>query len=119
MELHARQKRRIVGFGPGGEAANGCTYTRSRTAADAGGGRDDVPRRPEDRDSLGQGRQAHVHSPAGWSPSVPGDGSPRPAGRHSAAAFRVKATAIAWQCLAPGGQTTAGRTARGGSLPAA
>src|SRR6201992_3322358 len=94
MELHARQERRIVSFGPGGEAANGCTYTRGRTAAHAGGGRDDVPRRPEDRDPLGQGRQAHVDPDARWAPPVPGDGSSRTARRHSAAAFGVTAAAF-------------------------
>src|ERR1700753_2600619 len=118
MELHARQKRRIVSFGPGGEAANGCTYTRSRTAANAGGGRDDVPSRPEDRDPLGQGRQADVDPDPRRAPPVPGDGSPRAARRHSAAAFRVTAAAFAWLCFAPGGQLTAGRTARGGAVSA-
>src|ERR1700744_5209416 len=116
MELHATQDRRIVSFGPGGEAANGCTYTRSRTAANAGGGRDDVPSRPEDRDPLGQGRQADVDPDPRRAQPGPGEGRPRAARRHSAAAFRVTAAAFAWLCFAPGGQLTAGRTARGGSL---
>src|SRR5271166_3426543 len=116
LELHARNERRIASFGPGGEAANGCTYTRGRAAADTGRGRDDVPSRPEDGHAVGQGRKADIHPHARWAPPVPGDRSPRTARRHSAAAFRVTSAALACPSRAPGGQPSAGRTARAAAV---
>jgi len=66
-----------------------CTHTRSWTASNAGRGCHDVPRGSQDRDAVGEGRQAHVDSHPGRPPAVPGDGGPCAARGYPAASVGV------------------------------
>src|SRR5262249_42523214 len=76
--------------GPGGEAtAHVRTYTRGRAAVDTRGGRHDVPCRPQDRHTVGEGRQTDLDPHAGGTPAVPGDRGSCTARGDSAAALRV------------------------------
>src|SRR6202451_2000408 len=65
------------------------THSRGRAATDPGRGRHDVPCRPQDGHTLGEGRQADVNPDAGGAPALPGDRGPCTARGYSAAAFRV------------------------------
>src|SRR5215475_5151339 len=54
-----------------GGVTDGIAYARARALADPGRGGVDVPRRPEDRDPVGQGRQAERNSYARRPPPLP------------------------------------------------
>src|SRR3954447_24204317 len=85
-----------MSLGTCGGVTDGIAYPRSRAAVDAGRGRVDVPRRPEDRHPVGQGGQAQRHPNPGWPPSLPRVGGPcAAAGADSLAAYgRLTPTAV-------------------------
>ena len=66
-----------------------CTHPRGRASADPSRGSDHVPGRPEDRHTVGQGREADFHTYARRAPPVQGDRSSRIARGNPAAAFGV------------------------------
>src|SRR3954453_12449970 len=68
-----------MSLGTCGGVTDGIAYARSRAATNAGRGGVDVPRRPEDRHPMGEGRQTQRYSYVGWAPSLPGVGGSRPA----------------------------------------
>src|SRR5881392_1007270 len=88
-EHQATQETQDRTTGPGGEATHVRTYTRGRAAVDARGGRHDVPCRPQDRHTLGKGRQTDLDPHAGGTPALPGDRGSCTARGYSAAALRV------------------------------
>jgi hypothetical protein len=70
----------------GGTSFGKHSHTRGRATAHTSRSGDDVPRRPQDGHTLGEGGQAHVDSHAWRAPSLPGDRSPCTSWRHPATA---------------------------------